>query len=269
MVSKFNYLSLSLLLISISPYLFGFTLGATLRLGLGQLPDCSFCLEPVYMERNAFITRCGHFFHNDCVSRLKPSEIPPSFHCPNCWEPITKYSSVEYKAFFSKNVYNENDTLGSVRQAGYNRVMNVIVYLNYLKLLILREGHYEEIEKVVNILISKGWDINERFEDGNTMLHYASFNGNDQAVRLLLDRGADIDACDYNNNNALYFADTQNHGNIAQNLIYKRIKPGKNVIRYLICVLKYRIKELLPLLVIVIMAVIYMSILCRIHHNQP
>ena len=56
-----------------------------------------------------------------------------------------------------------------------------------------RNGH----EQVVRVLLDKGADANAMFkDDGWTPLHFASQNGYEQVVRMLLDKGADVNAKD-------------------------------------------------------------------------
>lgn len=49
-----------------------------------------------------------------------------------------------------------------------------------------------DLEKVRNLLVSRGVDVNFKDEDGFTALHYAAKNGNKEMTKLLLSRGADI-----------------------------------------------------------------------------
>jgi ankyrin repeat protein len=45
-------------------------------------------------------------------------------------------------------------------------------------------------------MLDLGFPVEARGDDGGTPLHAAAYNGGTQAVRLLLDRGADIEARD-------------------------------------------------------------------------
>src|SRR5215471_5252619 len=48
----------------------------------------------------------------------------------------------------------------------------------------------------VNLMLDLGFPLQTRGDDGGTPLHAAAYNGSSQTVRLLLDRGADIEAHD-------------------------------------------------------------------------
>ncbi len=49
-------------------------------------------------------------------------------------------------------------------------------------------------EDVVKLLLNRGAQIEASAKDGMTALHWASYNGHDVTVKLLLDRGAQIEA---------------------------------------------------------------------------
>lgn len=47
---------------------------------------------------------------------------------------------------------------------------------------------------MVKMLLDRGGDVNQRDSQGNTCLHLAAWSTQDKVVRLLLDRGAEVDA---------------------------------------------------------------------------
>ena len=49
-------------------------------------------------------------------------------------------------------------------------------------------------EQVVRLLLEKGADIEARDRTQQTPLHYAAYSGSEKLVRLLLEKGADIEA---------------------------------------------------------------------------
>ena len=51
-------------------------------------------------------------------------------------------------------------------------------------------------------MLDLGFPLEARGDDGGTALHAAAYNGSTQTVRLLLDRGADIEARDTSWNDA-------------------------------------------------------------------
>jgi len=60
--------------------------------------------------------------------------------------------------------------------------------------------HYfvaEGMEEAVRILVSQGYDVNIRDSKGVTALHIASKSGSSERVKFLVDNGAQIDATDY------------------------------------------------------------------------
>ncbi len=69
--------------------------------------------------------------------------------------------------------------------------------------------------EAVQAVLEKGVNIEERGENRQTALHYASFWGNLEAVRALLSAGADIEAEDKDGQTPLDLAIQESHFSIA------------------------------------------------------
>jgi ankyrin repeat protein len=62
--------------------------------------------------------------------------------------------------------------------------------------LAVKEGH----EKVVQLLLECGANIDAQGKDGKTVLHFAVEKGNKKVVMLILECGANVDAQDKDDN---------------------------------------------------------------------
>ena len=79
-------------------------------------------------------------------------------------------------------------------------------------------GHTER----VNILLMQGADVNAKNSNGQTALMLASFNGYDQTVKILLDKGAYPNIIvDHQGNTALMYASRNGHIEIVNTLLTK------------------------------------------------
>lgn len=66
--------------------------------------------------------------------------------------------------------------------------------------------HIIENEKIVQLLIDRGADVEVKTNDGRTLLHIAALAGNEKIIRLLMDIGADIKARNNNGVTLLHWA---------------------------------------------------------------
>ncbi|CAO3675771.1 unnamed protein product [Umbelopsis vinacea] len=79
-----------------------------------------------------------------------------------------------------------------------------------------REG---DVSKLSAYLQDSETSVNDRDEQGLTMLHYASDRGNMKVVELLVNRGADVNALTGDNETPLHYACLSERSDIAQYLI--------------------------------------------------
>lgn len=61
-------------------------------------------------------------------------------------------------------------------------------------------------DKVAELLIEKGADINVVVQDGMTVLHWAADKGFEKLVAMLIEKGANVNAVNENGNSALILA---------------------------------------------------------------
>ncbi|KAL9080321.1 MAG: hypothetical protein Q9157_000908 [Trypethelium eluteriae] len=83
--------------------------------------------------------------------------------------------------------------------------------------LAAKHGYYE----MVKLLLNKGADVNSQGGDYGNALEEAALEGHEQIVRLLLDKGADVNAQDKFSGNALIAASLKGHGQIVRLLLDK------------------------------------------------
>jgi predicted LPLAT superfamily acyltransferase len=72
---------------------------------------------------------------------------------------------------------------------------------------------YGETE-TVRLLLERGAEVDGNDTNGNTALHWASLDGHLDTVRLLLERGADADGKNKNGRTALDFAKAKGHSEV-------------------------------------------------------
>jgi len=71
---------------------------------------------------------------------------------------------------------------------------------------------------VVRLLLEKGANIEARDNTGRTALHWAAERGREEVVQLLLDKGADIEAEDNARRTPWHWADQNGHEVVVQRL---------------------------------------------------
>ncbi|KAH7345940.1 hypothetical protein BKA66DRAFT_325499 [Pyrenochaeta sp. MPI-SDFR-AT-0127] len=83
--------------------------------------------------------------------------------------------------------------------------------------LAAQHGH----QRMVKLLLDKGADVNAQGGSYGNALYAASVKGHEQVVKLLLDKGADVDARSYLYGNALYGASEGGHKQVVKLLLDK------------------------------------------------
>ena len=78
-----------------------------------------------------------------------------------------------------------------------------------------RKGHTE----TVKLLLDKGADVNMKTDNGETALIEASENGHIEVVKLLLDKGADVNAKDNYGNTSLILASSYGYHEVVSILL--------------------------------------------------
>jgi ankyrin repeat protein len=97
-----------------------------------------------------------------------------------------------------------------------NKAANIKTKNQFL-LLASKNGHQD----IVNLLLERGIDINQKDEDGRNALHLASWYGHQETVQLLIENRIDIKQTDEFGLNALHLASRYGHSVIVQILIKK------------------------------------------------
>lgn len=75
----------------------------------------------------------------------------------------------------------------------------------------------------VRLLLERGADVNYRGVYGRTPLHQAAFSGFRRIAELLLDHGADTDAVLQDGSTALFYAAKSNHRSVEELLIARGV----------------------------------------------
>ena len=77
---------------------------------------CPICIEPLNMEKDYTVTKCGHRFHLSCLTEsLKNCEA-----CPMCREKLTEKKEVDTEKIIDK-------TITQVRRTNY--ILNLFYYM--------------------------------------------------------------------------------------------------------------------------------------------
>jgi len=81
------------------------------------------------------------------------------------------------------------------------------------------------VPNVVRLLVERGADVNAQDEEGRIALIHATEGGNTEVVQILLDKGADRSVKDRNGHTALMIAEVRDRVQIAELLKNTNSKP--------------------------------------------
>ena len=154
----------------------GPSLAEALQAAEAEEPMCINCLgelqsEPAVVGELERCTICGNDFLNLC------------YYCPRCGLGLCVSCS------FKKHTMQTQLFLQATFRGKFHDPS-----LHNLALIFAEE---DDQERLVQVRLEKGADINSRDEHGRTPLHEAAAHGRDTLVQVLLEKGADINARDY------------------------------------------------------------------------
>ena len=87
------------------------------------------------------------------------------------------------------------------------------------KFSLLQSASFYGHAEVVKLLLNKGAEVNKQDIDRMTPLHYASCRGHMEIVNLLLNNGANVNAKDYDGRTPLHYASSGSHAEIVKLLL--------------------------------------------------
>ena len=104
-------------------------------------------------------------------------------------------------------------------------------------LTLLQYGSYNGHSEIVNVLLSKGAEMEARTENGHTSLILASLENHGEVVKLLLGSGANLEAQTNQGVTALICATQFGHVDVVQILIEREgptLRPNKKMVGLLL-----------------------------------
>lgn len=115
--------------------------------------------------------------------------------------------------------------LTSIRSKDNEDLLHLVVYHNHMNVLCMLQNNGIDIDAktpwgrtpllqaasdgrldILHFLYKAGANPNARAENGVGILHLAVTNGNTEIIRFLIERGHDIESCDYHNSRPLHWA---------------------------------------------------------------
>ncbi len=140
----------------------------------------------------------------------------PVFKASNIFDAIKNGNIADVKELIDKDpVLVKDEYTGK----SYNSCNNTYIWTP------LHEAVYYDQREIVELLISKGADVNTKDNKGKTPLHYAVENGHKELVELFISKGADVNARDNKGKTPLHYAVENGHKELVELFISK----GANV----------------------------------------
>ena len=160
--------------------------------------ECFICTAP-YAE---FETRCGHYFHFDCLKKCKSS------FCPRCSGNCT--DSADFEKFIRDNDYSSINFLKACKRIQFINYCIIENNLGLFSILIENFKWNDSMNflstacefgcpEMVTKLISLGADIMYRSAGGRVPLHYAAESGAIECFEVLIRFGANVNIPDFIN----------------------------------------------------------------------
>jgi ankyrin repeat protein len=81
-----------------------------------------------------------------------------------------------------------------------------LIHSKYLGDSLLHQAAWQGQTEIAKLLIEKGANVNAQNEEGNTPLHFAAWEGQTETVKLLIEKGANVNAQNEEGNSPLHLA---------------------------------------------------------------
>ena len=164
--------------------------------------ECSICNKNITMDNYFMGESCIHIFHPECINKWCATNINNNkvCTCPKCRKPLNKLTA---EIVFEKLKWSiQINNLGKVNEV-----------LDKLK------EHKEHV------------NINTKLDNGWSLLHYAIINDSDvEIIKLLVNKGANIDAEDLKGRTPIHYAKVKNNTEILNWLKEKKEESNKNLL---------------------------------------
>ncbi len=153
----------------------------------------------------------------------------------NIFEAFVKSKDIEFIKWLLENHYDEEMVTDAAFEACYygnleilktfiENGLNINVGEKYSKETLLMKASYNGQVNIVRYLIEKGSDVNLKSSEKNTALMFAAGGGHLEIVKILVEKGSDLNAVNKYGWNALMQAVLVNHYKIVEYLLEKGSK---------------------------------------------